>query len=93
MRTARDDGYSAPISEMDNEGEEAEAEEEDVPEDEQEPSRISNINSMDPVQWSNVKRDIAAESRMQEAIKQRLLYREDRSKSPNGFPHGIEQAT
>ena len=43
--------YSTPISEMDEGGEnEDDEEEEDVPpEDEQEQSRISNINSMDPV--------------------------------------------
>ena len=48
MKTGRkDDDYSAPISEMDNEGDEAEVD--DEPDDMQEQSRISNINSMDPV--------------------------------------------
>ena len=66
--------HSTPISEMDDEGGENDGDVEDVPDDDHEQSRISNINSMDPVQWSNVKRDIVAENRRQEAIKQRLLY-------------------
>ena len=61
--------YSTPISELDDEGDEGEMMHEDVPDDDQEQSRISNINSMDPVQWSNVKRDIHVENRRQEAIK------------------------
>ena len=36
---------------------------------------------MDPVQWSNVKRDIVAENRRQEAIKQRLLYPQQQKSS------------
>lgn len=41
--------YSTPISELDDEGDEGEMMHEDVPDDDQEQSRISNINSMDPV--------------------------------------------
>ena len=60
--------YSAPISEEGNEDVD-EAEVDDVHE-----SRISNINSMDPVQWSNVKRDIVDSNKRQEAIRKKLIY-------------------
>ena len=48
--------YSAPISEKSGDGDEGENE--DIDESREEHTTISNINSMDPVQWSNVKRDI-----------------------------------
>ena len=61
--------HSAPISEVGNEAEEAEI---DEGEDEQK-STISNINSMDPVQWSALKRNIADDNKRKDDIRSKLL--------------------
>ena len=62
--------FSAPISE-----ENYSADEGEIGMDEQEQkSTISNINSMDPVQWSNVKRDIVEQNKHQYEIRKKLMY-------------------
>lgn len=63
--------FSAPLSEVCQEAEEAEIEDED----DLDKSTISNINSMDPATWSRVKRQNLVDYHHQrEEIKKKLSY-------------------
>jgi len=61
--------FSEPISEEGHDSEDAE-----IDDDEQDQSRISNINSMGPAQWSNVKREIRDEHLNAEKVRKKLVY-------------------